>query len=343
MNHFSISTPENELVLSNLKPKCKDCLKTCDTIGSIIKCPLYKEKRRIGLITNTKNISFLCCNKTKTTKLFREKLEALSYAYSDLKETKLVFEQNIKNTEQKRINRLIHNLTSINAHNIQEIYDLVPQEILTRNINEQLEHIEKEIQENPREAAMMFIRMAKHNIHMKSEFSIYKKLDRANPTFDKRPHPIHKVLMNVLHTFFSDFSDKNVYVNVGENKSFILCDYEAIQVALYHIIENSAKYVKPNSRVDVLFKEYGDKVELKLIMNSLYIEPSEFEKIFSEGYSGKEAKRAYKNGEGIGLWRVRQMLNLNDATIEITAGTEIEKLMGFRFSDNEIVLQFKKY
>jgi light-regulated signal transduction histidine kinase (bacteriophytochrome) len=343
MNHYSISEVSDELVLSNLKSKCKNCYNNCETIGKIIDCPIYNEKRRNGIIVNTKNKTFLCCNKTKTTKLFREKLESLSYSYSDIKLVKSDFENSIKTIEQKRINRLIHNLTSINAHNIQEIYDLVSQDILTKNINEQLEYIENEIISNPREASMMFIRMAKHNIHMKSEFSIYKKLDRANPTFDKRSHPIHKVLMNVLHTFFVDFSDKNVFVNVGDNQNFILCDYEAIQVALYHIVENSAKYVQPNSKIDISFRELADKIELKFKMISFYIEPEELEKIFTEGYSGKEVKKARKNGEGIGLWRVSQMLQLNDASIKINAGTDIEKLMGFRFSDNEIILEFKKY
>jgi len=39
--------------------------------------------------------------------------------------------------------------------------------------------------------------------------------------------------MNVLHSFFVDFSDQDVYVNVGETRSSVHCDYETLQVALY--------------------------------------------------------------------------------------------------------------
>src|SRR5699024_776888 len=123
---------------------------------------------------------------------------------------------NIKIKEQRRVNRLVHNLTTINGKTIQEIYDLVPQEVLTSNFNLQIPKITDIIKSNHKDAALMFLRLAKHNIHMKSEFSIYKKLDRANPSLEKRNHPIHKVLMNVLHSFFVDFSDKEVYVDVGE-------------------------------------------------------------------------------------------------------------------------------
>lgn len=344
MKYFSILSSDNALVASNLPKSCKHCFDNCQTIGRVFeKCIIDNKKRRFGKIENGKGITFLCCDETKTTKLFREKLEALSYAYYDLILPKEVISNDIKSTAQKRVNRLVHNLTSINAHNIQEIYDLIPQSVLTTNINEQIERIQQEIIANPRDAAMMFLRIAKHNIHMKSEFSIYKKLERADPTLDKRTHPIHKVFMNVLHTFFVDFSDKNVYVNVGECRASIQCDYEVIQVALYHIIENSSKYVKPNSQIDILFKEINSQIEISIKMTSLHIEESELDKIFEEGYSGKEARRSKKQGEGIGLWRVRQMLELNDSQIEIYAGVEFEKLMGFKFSENEIIIKLKKY
>ena len=62
----------------------------------------------------------------------------------------------------------------------------------------------------------MFLRIAKHNIHMKTEFSIYKKLDRLDATFEFSLNPIRKVILNVLHTFFADFTNKNIYVYVSE-------------------------------------------------------------------------------------------------------------------------------
>ena len=344
MKHFSILSSNNDNVSSNLTSKCEKCFLECKSIGKLVEaCPEYNDKRRFGKVINNNGTTFLCCDQTKTTKLFREKLEGLSYAYHDLKLPKDELINSVKTTAQKRVNRLVHNLTSINAHNIQEIYDLVPQSILTSDVNKQLDKIKKEIVANPQNAALMFLRIAKHNIHMKSEFSIYKKLERAEPTLDKRKHSIHKVLMNVLHTFFVDFSDKDVYVEVGECRSNIVCDYEVVQVAFYHIIENSAKYVQPKSKIEIEFKDSEKFVEVSIKMHSLYIQEDEMGKIFDEGYSGVEAKRSQKAGEGIGLWRVKQMLELNCSTIEIKAGKDFEKIMGFRFSNNEIIIKLMKY
>jgi len=238
---------------------------------------------------------------------------------------------------------LVHNLTTINGKTIQEVYDLVPQEVLTSDFNSQISKITKIIDENPRETALMFLRLAKHNIHMKSEFSIYKKLDRVNPTLEKRKHPIHKVLMNVLHSFFVDFSDKDVYVNVGECRSSVNCDYETLQVALYHLIENASKYVKPNSTVEIFFSEKDNNLDIHFKMSSLYIEECEYSELFVEGFSGKEAKKTFKDGDGIGMWRIKQMLILNDFDIEVKPGKEVEILNGFRFSNNEFIFKLKKH
>lgn len=344
MKHFSIISSNSVIVSSNLLSKCEKCLIECVSAGKLVEaCPEYNDKRRFGKIVNNSGTTFLCCDQTKTTKLFRKKLEGLSYAYQDLKLPKEELINSVKTSAQKRVNRLVHNLTSINAHNIQEIYDLVPQSVLTSDVNKQLDKIKKEIVANPQNAALMFLRIAKHNIHMKSEFSIYKKLERAEPTLDKRKHSVHKVLMNVLHTFFVDFSDKDVYVEVGECQSNILCDYEVVQVAFYHIIENSSKYVQHKTKIEIEFNGSDKFVEVLIKMQSLHIQEDEIGKIFDEGYSGVEAKRSQKDGEGIGLWRVKQMLELNGSTIEIKAGKDVEEIMGFKFSNNEISIKLMKF
>jgi len=344
MTHYLTIDINGNHIIDNLKEDCKFCFTNCDSNGKLREdCKIYDSKRRVGIIRNTRGTTFLCCDKTKTTKLFRAKLEVLAYAYHDLIIPIQDIELKSKTTEQKRVNRLVHNLTSINAHNIQEIYDLVPQEILTSNLTDQLKHIKQEIRKDPEKAALMFLRIAKHNIHMKSEFSIYKKLDRSNPLLEIRKHPIRKVVLNVLHTFFIDFSDKDVYVKVNSYKGLIKFDYETVQVALYHLIDNASKYTKPNSVFEIQFQETKQELEIIFKMVSLTIEDDEIEKIFIEGYSGKNAKKIKKNGEGIGLWRIHQMLKLNDVSIRLSRDKEIENIIGFDFSRNTFIISFKKY
>ncbi|WP_291866296.1 ATP-binding protein [Maribacter sp.] len=344
MNHFRITDTKENIISNNLENDCVDCYKYCDTKGKLFsKCPIYNDNRRQGKIENKKGVTFLCCGNTKTTKLFKNKLEALSYAYYDLVIPREQIISEVKKEEQQKVNRLVHNLTSINAHNIQEIYNLIPQDILSSNWRNQKEYIEKELITNKHKAAMMFLRIAKHNIHMKSEFSIYRKLDRddnANLEFIK--YPFRVVLLNILHTFFGDFTSKSIYVQVSDFYGKIYIDYETIQVALYHLLENSAKYSKPETNINIDFEEYHNTVTMSIEMISLYIPINERERIFIEGVSGSSAKKLGKNGDGIGMWRIKQMIELNKGAFEIICGDDIETYRGIDFAKNIFNIKLNK-
>lgn len=344
MKHFSIRDKFDSLVSDNLETECRKCYAECNRAGFVVsKCPKYGDKRRQGKIINGRGTTFLCCDQTKTTKLFKNKIDGLSYAYYDLVIPKGQIEEEIKKVEQQKINRLVHNLTSINAHNIQEIYDLIPQELLTSNWKAQIDFINRELTKNPQKAAMMFLRIAKHNIHMKSEFSIYRKLDRTDSvSLDIKYWPIRNVLLNVLHTFFADFTDNRIYIQLNDFYAKVKFDYETVQVAFYHLIENSSKYTIPNSTIIIDFEELEENIVLSLIMTSLYIQPSEREKIFQEGVSGSLAKSLGKSGDGIGMWRIRQMLELNGGKFEIFCGDQVENIRGINYACNKFNLIFKK-
>lgn len=343
MKHFHIESSNGNIISENLANECRNCRINCKSPGILIECPLYGGQRRQGKVDNSKSKTFLCCDTTKTTKLFREKLEALSYAYLDLVIPKKEIEDRTRKLEQQRVNRLVHNLSSINAHNIQEIYDLVPQEVLSSNWKKQIEFIEKEIKGHSKKAAMMFLRLAKHSIQMKSEFSIYRKLDREDSApLDFKMWPIRIVILNVLHTFFVDFTNNRIYVEVDEFYGKVLIDYETIQVAIYHLIGNAAKYTKPNSTVNIKFVESKNDLKVLFNMTSAFVEAQERDQVYHEGFSGINAKKMLKAGDGIGMWRIKQMMELNKGSCSSIFGGTKENVMGFEFSDNTFVLRFRK-
>ncbi|MEE1961073.1 ATP-binding protein [Allomuricauda taeanensis] len=340
LKHIKIVDSKKSVLADNLTENCVQCLASCDFEGRTIPiCPEYGDKRRQGQrITNSSTV-FLCCAQTKTTKLFKQKIEALSYCVPELK----IPISEIRNEEQKKVNRLVHNLTSINAHNIQEVYDLVPQEILAQNWRKQLDFIKEEIEKDMDKAALMFLRIAKHNTHMRSEFSIYRKLERDdNIELDKKEHNLRNVLLNTLHTFFSDFSKQNVYVEVDDFFFKVSFDYETIQVALYHLIENAAKYTLYNTKVSITAFESDEWINLKFDMTSIHVTEDEKEEIMKEGVSGKMAKKMQKQGDGIGMWRIDQMLKINDGEFEAIFGGVSESKMGFDFSNNIFIMKFLK-
>lgn len=339
MKHFKITNKLGQIISENLTDNCKNCLEQCTWEGKQVDCPEYGHKRRQGIRKTNLCTSFLCCDETKTTKLFKLKIEALSYSYPDL----IIPINEIRLEEQKKVNRLVHNLESINGHNIQEIYDLVPQDMLAKNWRSQIDFIKEEISKDPDKAALMFLRIAKHNTHMKSEFSIYRKIER-NDSIDLefKEHNLKNVLLNTLHTFFGDFNNRNVFVSVNDFFYKVKFDYSTMQVAFYHLIENSSKYTLPKSKVLIDASEDDKWVNLKFSMISTHVKPEEREEVLKEGVSGENAIKTGAAGDGIGLWRIKQMIELNGGKFESIFGDISQSKMGFDFSENVFIIKLKK-
>lgn len=239
--------------------------------------------------------------------------------------------------------RLLHNLISLNAHNIQEIYSLMPQEDLADKQSGHLDMAVRIVKSNPRDVAVSLLRIMKNNVSMKTEFSVFKKLFDDNPNLDRRSHEVHKVLMNVFYLFFSDFTDKGVLVHVNASKLKATFDYESIHVALYYIIENAAKYILPNTSIVVAFDDVGSDVRISFKMKSIQVKESEVNAIFEEGYSGVVPRKTGQSGKGIGMSRVKKIIVLNSGRIIFAPEFDsIEEIRGIPYQENNIMLYLPK-
>jgi len=138
-----------------------------------------------------------------------------------------------------------------------------------------------------------------------------------------------------------DFSDKDVIVKVNEYDGRINIDYETMHVALYHIIENAAKYVRPKTNLFINFKENTHTLKVEFVMESLFIEELEKDRIYEEGYSGLNVKNIGKQGEGIGMYRILRLVKLNNAKFETIRGETVSRLHGIKFANNKFILEFQ--
>lgn len=337
-----IVTKEDKTIFSNVEIKCLQCISTCTSSNEIINCIVSKEKRRRGKIVNDEGAVYLCTGQRdyiNSSRIFKEKLLITSETLMELEATK----NEIKDDLNKDSKRLIHNLTSLNAHNIQELYNLVPQDVLTEEYSRQINIIGDLIIKHPEEAAKMFIRIAKHNAAMKTEFSVFKKLYEPNPILQPKRHNVRKVVLNVLHTFFQDFTDNFVHVEVKSDVSYLEFDYESMHVALYHIIENATKYTASHSTLIISFVKNPSSFDIAFEMLSIKIENDEINLILDEGYCGKNAKELNKNGSGIGLNRVKRILELNNAELIVKNNIKPSTgkyIIGVKYETNQFILRF---
>jgi len=330
---------------SNLKEGCQECYGSCGSISEITLCKLTNKKRRRGRIVSERGLLYACSDQADmmaSSRLFKESLEVRSEFIAELK----ALRNSLESEARKQIKRLIHNLTTLNAHCIQEIYSFIPQEQLSNSKqDEQTRIIAKFVTDDTKAAAQLFTRILKNNTLMKVEFSVFNKLYEASPRIDKRSHPIRKVILNVFHIFFPDFTDKDVLVKVQEFNEKVDFDYESITVALMHLIENSSKYILPNTVLNVTFESLDRELKVIFDMISIKIEDSEKEKIFTEGYSGTQVKGLGLAGKGIGLFVAKEILRINKGHLSVKSNVDpikAKKQMGLDYENNQFILSLPK-
>ncbi|HMO41473.1 MAG TPA: hypothetical protein PKC76_19060 [Saprospiraceae bacterium] len=213
--------------------------------------------------------------------------------------------------------QLIHNLTSQNSYNIQDLFALIPQQVLSERITKQEDVVVEILKEKPKVSARTLLNLIKYNIAMKIEFSVFEKTMIAYPRTSKTENSIRKFVLSILQIFINDFDKKNITLSLEASEKILNFDSECLSVSLFYLIENAVKYCASDSKFKIMFKDEEDCFSIIFDMISLRIEANEIEKLCELNYRAENAKRLVGKGEGIGMYRVQSTLKLNDAELEI--------------------------
>ncbi|MES1181442.1 MAG: hypothetical protein ABUL44_01475, partial [Flavobacterium sp.] len=128
-------------IYSNLPKDLNEYFSSCKVQNELIEhSPILKRKARHGILKNEFGTAYLLSDEPELVerpRYFKEKLKVHSEYLKEL----ISIKENLIQTIQADNRRLVHNITSINAHNIQEIYLLVPEDKLSQDYRGILEII----------------------------------------------------------------------------------------------------------------------------------------------------------------------------------------------------------
>lgn len=343
VDHVYICDSAGKVLVSRLGGRClEECLVTAT--HSCEKCVAHEGDgvRRKGKKSTAAGTVFFCTSDedmVKSKRVFSRTLDS----YAEMIEGLVEIQRLAMEEARDESRRLVHNLTTLNSHIIQEIYNIVPQDDLAGTPTRQISIIASAISENPSAAAQAALRILKNAVAARTEMQVVRRF-RATPQLppQMRPHMIHKVIKNVLITFFQEAQDRELYWNLRATGERVLVDYELISAALYRFFENCIKYCAPTSTVDIGFQRAGDRIEVIMEMKSLPITKNEELQIFEEGISGMMAKKYGLNGSGLGLAIVRQLLEANSSAVDVRAGTRVEVIRGVEYAPNRFTFSFRR-
>ena len=328
--------------VGNLGKDCLICFQDASINSEVVKCHCTGRKRRRGLRKLADGTLYVCTDElTKSTRVFNEKVRTIesilplvTKAREDATREVLVY-----------VDRLVHNLITLNAQAIQSIYRVVPQDEFYRKDRESLIRAVSKRLADPETTARLVIDLLKNANLEKTEYAGYKKLLEQDP-IDRRYYPIHKIFMLILNIYWIDLKEKEVYVSVGLCKERVWIDYDTIAASLVHVLNNTVKYILPGSRLDVSFEETQDSIILTLDMMSFRIRPDELDSLFHEGFSGEEPKKLDRQGDGIGLYLVERLLSLSESKLVIYRDCDRDRRvhrMGVRFENNRFALSMPRH
>jgi signal transduction histidine kinase len=291
---------------------------------------------------------FLCTTDkdlVTSSKVFKRELEIHVAALRRLAQVRT----ELAKAEALKTRRLLHNLVSLNAHAMQDLYSVINQEHLATSglHRNQLEVVKRELLSDPHRAARLFLSAQKNAAATKAEINVFKRLYEPAQTrkLSLAVHNIHRVILNVANYFFQEFSDQQIRLLIQETVTKIRLDYEAIQVALYHLFDNAVKYAMPGSEIRITFAPIPSGFEVAFEMQSLMVDAAECGQVFEDGYSGEEAKKLGKAGQGLGMRVIRELATLNGFECNVIWGDtalRTPKPEGPRFSLNRFALVFPK-
>ena len=334
-----------EELLNNLKySDCMRCLQQLNSEGTAnVLCPVENVNRRIGCKNSSKGYAQVCA-KGITSRNFRIELQNIVDSIPQLLRFRKEIEKSVHEAELQKMDRIIHNIKTQNAHAIQELTNFIEPDQFAHDIKSVIPGVREKIKANTRYAAYTFLRLAKINTAMSEEIFIYDHITHKESPYqlEKRKYDLHDVLMLVFHEFMPDFSYKQGTIDVMDYDEKVVFDFTVIRFIFYHLIANAVKYTKPNSILSVSFDEDANNNIVSFSMTSYHIYKEDFDEIYKEGYSGKIAVEQKTAGAGLGMYLVDIMVKLHNAKLLIKPGEEEKKNGKISYSENEFVLYIPK-
>ncbi|BEP28328.1 sensor histidine kinase [Helicovermis profundi] len=137
---------------------------------------------------------------------------------------------------------------------------------------------------------------------------------------------INYLLKQITLGLKAQFDKKNIKLELSINdKIKIESDKYKLSQIIYNLLTNAYKYTENGGLVRVSYFEYEDNIIIKVQDTGLGIKESEIKNIFKAYYRSPSAVRT--NGEGIGLYVVKENLDLINGSIKV----ESKKYIGSSF------------
>lgn len=126
---------------------------------------------------------------------------------------------------------------------------------------------------------------------------------------------VENTTMSILS--FATMKGIEVIFDTEEEELFVLADKDLIERSILNILSNAIKYNKENGRIFVLVKAQNDNVIIEIEDNGIGISKEKQKYIFNRYERGDNPIAKHKEGSGLGLNIVKEIINKINGRIEL--------------------------
>jgi hypothetical protein len=131
--------------------------------------------------------------------------------------------------------------------------------------------------------------------------------------FDKVTEKVFNRFNVIIRCLEPSANEKYVYIKKnGESYSSIKLNLETFDILPYVILENAIKYSPKEELIDINFSENSDWIFIEFVSYGPKIDEDEYQKIFEQGYRGKNTRNLEEHGNGIGLYLARRICEIHN-------------------------------
>lgn len=134
--------------------------------------------------------------------------------------------------------------------------------------------------------------------------------------------PLFDTILTAVNRIYPQAVEKGMEVvleetNGGVEMTDIAQDRKWLSEALINILENAVKYSESGGQIRIRVQRMTVSVRIEIEDEGIGILPEERNRIFQRFYRGKDKRVQEENGQGIGLYLARQIIEKHHGTIKV--------------------------
>lgn len=140
------------------------------------------------------------------------------------------------------------------------------------------------------------------------------------PTSRLHECDLEEILLRCREMVLEVYPDANIAIEKHpETEFFVTADPELIEMALFNLIENAAKYSNPPAEIHVILADEGENIKIAIADKGIGIPEQDLEFIFQRFYTVEKSRAQKFKSTGLGLSIVESIIEKHNGKISVTS------------------------